>query len=109
MSTQAKASKASQVSARDGPNCHYCSTPLNSATRTLDHVTPVSQGGGNNVENLRLACKPCNQGRVQQQQSSTKHSREQMDRSDHFTYAASLIIFLDLGKSNVNDSSECII
>lgn len=44
------------VMARDGGLCRYCDQPGD----TLDHVLPVSRGGGNSPENLVVACKPCN-------------------------------------------------
>ena len=48
---------------RDGPLCCYCTTMLTDANRTLEHVIPRSEGGPTTMENLRLACVWCNQGR----------------------------------------------
>lgn len=30
---------------------------------TIDHILPKSHGGGGMIENLRLACKSCNEAR----------------------------------------------
>jgi hypothetical protein len=46
---------------RDGTECVWCGTELGGTmAMTLDHVVPSSQGGTNDIENLVLACSPCN-------------------------------------------------
>jgi 5-methylcytosine-specific restriction endonuclease McrA len=45
---------------RDNYRCNYCGKQLTWFTATLDHITPVSQGGDNNAENLKTACLQCN-------------------------------------------------
>lgn len=47
-----------RVFLRDDYRCVYCGTdeePLH-----LDHVHPVSRGGGNDLDNLVVACRRCN-------------------------------------------------
>lgn len=39
--------------------CHYCQGSAN----TADHIVPVSQGGGNDLDNLLPACTSCNSTR----------------------------------------------
>jgi 5-methylcytosine-specific restriction endonuclease McrA len=55
---------------RDNWTCYLCGQgvvlwrqpvgklPPNAAT--LDHVLPISRGGGNNMDNLKTACASCN-------------------------------------------------
>jgi hypothetical protein len=45
---------------RDAYKCRYCDKQLTQATATLDHVMPVSSGGGNTLDNLVTACLVCN-------------------------------------------------
>ncbi len=45
---------------RDDYKCRYCSKLLTEYTVTLDHITPVTAGGGNGFENLITACLQCN-------------------------------------------------
>lgn len=45
---------------RDGYKCQYCQKQLTRFTATLDHITPVSAGGGNEFDNLITACRECN-------------------------------------------------
>jgi HNH endonuclease len=55
-----------KVYERDAYKCRYCDKQLTRFTATLDHVTPVAEGGDNGVENLVTACLGCN---------SRKHKR----------------------------------
>lgn len=41
---------------RDGGVCGYCGAHAN----TVDHIVPVSRGGGSTWDNTVLACGPCN-------------------------------------------------
>lgn len=41
--------------------CSYCSIALDPFSGwSVDHVTPISKGGGNDPDNLVAACTPCN-------------------------------------------------
>jgi 5-methylcytosine-specific restriction endonuclease McrA len=47
-----------KVIARDGGACFWCgASPIEG---TLDHVVPASRGGRFTLDNLVLACRPCN-------------------------------------------------
>ena len=46
---------------RDHYVCQYCGDKFNKSQLTLDHVTPIVQGGRKCWENIVTACKPCNQ------------------------------------------------
>jgi 5-methylcytosine-specific restriction endonuclease McrA len=45
---------------RDNYHCSYCGKQLSRFTATLDHVTPVREGGDHSAENLKTACLECN-------------------------------------------------
>lgn len=56
-----------QLGERDGWRCHLCTRRVNRAlgyahamSPTFDHLTPVSYGGTDAPENLRLAHRVCN-------------------------------------------------
>lgn len=64
-------STVDRLAARDGWNCHYCDHPLGWGSPLVarperDHVMPRSRGGANGVENLVLACSPCNREKAAQ-------------------------------------------
>lgn len=43
-----------------GYKCLKCNKPLTLDRATLDHVTPVSQGGSHNITNFQVLCERCN-------------------------------------------------
>jgi hypothetical protein len=47
------------IFSRDGWSCVYCGSSTKK-TLTVDHVIPVSRGGGNTWSNLVTACSKCN-------------------------------------------------
>jgi 5-methylcytosine-specific restriction endonuclease McrA len=51
----------SNIFLRDQFRCQYCGYRFPKAQLTLDHVTPVVQGGRKSWENIVTSCKPCNQ------------------------------------------------
>lgn len=49
-----------KVYERDNYRCRYCNKQLTRFTTTLDHITPVAEGGDNSFDNLLTACLSCN-------------------------------------------------
>lgn len=52
-----------EVLRRDGYRCRYCGAGADRVELEVDHVTPVSLGGADVMENLVTACEPCNSGK----------------------------------------------
>lgn len=58
--------KLSKLIARDGACCHYCGVRTtrrlhNADTQAeIDHVIPISKGGGHVMENVVVSCRKCN-------------------------------------------------
>lgn len=48
---------------RDGFQCQYCGSCPPEVVLELDHITPVSKGGTNQIDNLLTACFDCNRGK----------------------------------------------
>lgn len=46
---------------RDQYTCQYCYEKFPTKELTLDHILPVSQGGGKDWTNITTACRACNQ------------------------------------------------
>jgi len=40
--------------------CQICGKELTVKEITIDHIIPLSKGGGNNIENLQPLCRSCN-------------------------------------------------
>ena len=53
-----------EVFKRDGFECAYCGATPPSVILELDHVTPISQGGLTEIDNLVTACFSCNRGKA---------------------------------------------
>ena len=43
-----------------GGACFYCKKPVKPAEATIDHVDAAAVGGRDDIQNLLIACKPCN-------------------------------------------------
>lgn len=52
-----------EVFKRDGFKCQYCGAMAPDVLLEVDHIEPVSKGGGNDVLNYVTACKGCNAGK----------------------------------------------
>lgn len=48
---------------RDGFTCQYCGRRPPDVLLVLDHILPVSRGGGNDEMNLTTSCADCNAGK----------------------------------------------
>ena len=46
-----------------GANCFYCDQPVDAENYTVDHIDPKSMGGTEELQNLAIACKPCNRAK----------------------------------------------
>lgn len=51
-----------QVLKRDLFTCQYCGR--SGVELEVDHITPVSKGGTNDMDNLITSCKDCNRGKL---------------------------------------------
>lgn len=52
-----------EVFKRDGFTCQYCGAHPPAVILHVDHINPVANGGGNDMDNLITACDSCNQGK----------------------------------------------
>lgn len=58
------------IADRDGWRCHLCGEPVSKNKTpwarkgpTIDHIIPRSKGGSDDIDNLRLAHRKCNEAR----------------------------------------------
>lgn len=63
MNCRQKKQKKQILIEKYGCLCYWCSKELPENELTLDHLNPISKGGSHSLENLRLACKYCNNKR----------------------------------------------
>ena len=50
-----------QLTSRDGHECFYCGKEFGTDDLTVEHLLSVVHQGPNRMENLVLACQPCNE------------------------------------------------
>ena len=60
-----------EVFKRDGFKCQYCGRSAPEVILEIDHIVPVSQGGGNDLLNLITSCMDCNRGKSDRKLSDT--------------------------------------
>ena len=53
-----------EVFKRDKFTCQYCGESAPNVILEIDHIVPVSKGGGNDIMNLVTACRDCNSGKT---------------------------------------------
>lgn len=51
-------SLVTEVKSRDGAKCQACNTE---SDLQIDHIIPVALGGSDDIDNLQVLCRPCNQ------------------------------------------------
>lgn len=49
-----------QLLEKQQAKCIYCGENISGRLYTIEHLTPLSRGGSNDVENIALACRSCN-------------------------------------------------
>lgn len=52
-----------EVFKRDSFTCQYCGEAPPAVVLHIDHINPVADGGGNDMDNLVTACNTCNLGK----------------------------------------------
>lgn len=71
-----------EVFKRDSFTCQYCGMKAPDVVLELDHITPVAEGGDNDILNLLTACRACNSGksdRVLSDRSAIELRRAQLE------------------------------
>lgn len=51
---------AKELLRKHGPYCAICGKRLKKNEITIDHIIPLSKGGADIIQNMQLACLPCN-------------------------------------------------
>jgi 5-methylcytosine-specific restriction endonuclease McrA len=49
-----------QIKSKKSVVCYYCGDRISISRMHIDHIVPLSKGGAHSVENLCVACAPCN-------------------------------------------------
>ena len=75
-----------EVFKRDKFTCQYCGRMSPDVILEVDHITPVSKGGNNDMINLITSCRDCNRGkgktRLSDDQEIKKQQTQLLDLAD---------------------------
>ena len=95
--------------------CEYCHYPeiLSSSPLSIDHLQPQSLGGGDDLNNLALACRRCNERRYnftngidpETNNETPLFNPRQQDWGNHFTWsfdATRIIGLTTIGRATCN-------
>ena len=52
-----------EIFTRDSFRCQYCGASAPEVLLHVDHLTPIAEGGGNDILNLITSCVSCNLGK----------------------------------------------
>ncbi|WP_367403379.1 HNH endonuclease [Corynebacterium sp. CTNIH2] len=63
-----------QIRNRDNHTCQQCGKP----GHEVDHITPISQGGTHNPNNLRVLCHQCHTNKTTQETRTGKHKKKKL-------------------------------
>ncbi len=53
-----------EIFKRDNFTCQYCGSTPPTVVLVVDHILPVSKGGGDEITNKITSCEACNQGKA---------------------------------------------
>lgn len=71
-----------EVLKRDAFTCQYCGAKAPDVILEVDHITPVKEGGSNDILNLITACRECNRGKGAKQLSDTTTIKKQQKQAE---------------------------
>lgn len=71
-----------EVFKRDKFSCQYCGRSAPDVILEVDHIVPVSKGGGNDLMNLITSCQDCNRGKTNRRLDDDTAIRKQKKQLD---------------------------
>ena len=70
-----------EVFKRDSFTCQYCGEQAPDVILHVDHINPVSKGGGNEITNLITSCQSCNSGKSDKLLTDDMAVKKQMNQA----------------------------
>lgn len=71
-----------EVLKRDAFTCQYCGAKAPDVLLEVDHITPVKEGGTDDILNLITACRDCNRGKGAKQLSDMSTVKKQQRQAE---------------------------
>jgi 5-methylcytosine-specific restriction endonuclease McrA len=86
MKTKQKRDRRARLLKKNGSRCYLCHETFLANQLTLDHLKPRSRGGSNKLENLRLACFPCNNRRSNRLEKTNRSPNSSVIAASQITH-----------------------
>jgi 5-methylcytosine-specific restriction endonuclease McrA len=86
MKTKQKRDRRARLLKKNGSRCYLCHETFLPNQLTLDHLKPRSRGGSNKLENLRLACFPCNNRRSNRLERANRSTNSSVIAASQITH-----------------------
>ena len=97
-----------EVFKRDSFTCQYCGVKAPEVILEVDHITPVADGGSNDLLNLVTSCRECNSGKSDKRlsdESAVQKSRAQADELQARRQQVEMISKWHLGLSEIDSDA----
>lgn len=97
-----------EVFKRDSFKCQYCGKGAPDVILELDHISPVSKGGDNDILNLITACKDCNAGKSDRElsdDSAIQKQRQQLEELNERREQLEMMLKWREGMKGIDDIS----
>ena len=97
-----------EVFKRDSFTCQYCGVKAPEVILEVDHITPVVEGGSNDLLNLVTSCRDCNSGKSGKKlsdESAVEKSRAQADELQARRQQVEMISKWHLGLSEIDSDA----
>ena len=101
-----------EVFKRDGFKCQYCGESAPDVILHVDHIHPVSKGGGNDTLNLVTSCAACNNGKSDNlltDSTAIQKQREQLEELNERRNQLEMMVEWREGMKSIEDSSVDVI
>lgn len=96
-----------EVLKRDNFKCQYCGAEAPNVLLQIDHINPVSKGGGNDLINLITSCFDCNNGKRAKKlddDSQAQKQRRQLEQLQERREQLEMMMQWHTGLKDLEDS-----
>ena len=95
-----------EVFKRDNFKCQYCGRSAPDVILEVDHITPVAEGGDNDILNLITSCKECNRGKGKTRLDDNQTIAKQMAQLEELNERREQLEMLIQWKNGLKDLAE---
>lgn len=95
-----------EVFKRDKFSCQYCGRSAPDVILEIDHIVPVSKGGGNDLMNLVTSCRDCNRGKTNRELGDNAVIKKQRQQLEELQERRDQLEMMLQWREELNDQME---